>query len=650
MTATAAPATTAVLSMQGVSKRFGAVQALKDVDFEVNAGEVVALVGDNGAGKSTLVKTIAGVYHPRRGDHRLRRQAGVRISMPGGSPAARHRDGLPGPRAVRQPRRRRQPLPRPRAGRRGVRSTRWRWRSESWSCCDTLAGPRSRSVRIAVARCPAASARRWPSPASLLGDPKVVMLDEPTAALGVAQTAEVLNLVERLRERGHGVILISHNMADVMAVADRVAVLRLGRNNGDVRRRRDHQRGDHRRHHRGHRQRRDSRAGAGKAAPRRRRSHEHAGDHRPHRSRHRHPADERLRRRLSLIEWPGSRSSCAGVAGGDLGSLPVVIGLIVIWVVFQSLNDRFLSAENLVEPRAADAPPTGTIALGIVLVLLLGEIDLSVGSVSGSRPRDPRRAQRRTTAGGRVAIAAGARRRAASACFTGFFFTRIGVPDLRRHPGRPARLQGSSSRCSATGHDQHAVRRRRRRSSPNTFYCPRSATSIAIGVAVVATLRCVVRGAADGGRCRLEARDPGRRSWCVRSSSVIALSRARRRAQPGPGAAADAADLRRPRGAHRLRRCAARVWGGTIFAVGGNTEAARRAGINVATDPHHGVHALLDAGRGRRRAGRARLFAGQPELRRQRHPAERDRGGGHRRHQPVRRTRQRLRRRCSASW
>ena len=67
---------------------------------------------------------------------------------------------------------------------------------------------------------------------SLIGDPRVVILDEPTAALGVAQTAEVLNLIERLRERGHGVVLISHNMADVQAVADRVVVLRLGRNNG----------------------------------------------------------------------------------------------------------------------------------------------------------------------------------------------------------------------------------------------------------------------------------------------------------------------------------------------------------------------------------------------------------------------------------
>ena len=88
------------------------------------------------------------------------------------------------------------------------------------------------------------------------------MLDEPTAALGVAQTAEVLNLVERLRERGLGVILISHNMADVMAVADRVAVLRLGRNNGVFDVSQTTCAGDHRRDHRRHRQRRRRRAGA----------------------------------------------------------------------------------------------------------------------------------------------------------------------------------------------------------------------------------------------------------------------------------------------------------------------------------------------------------------------------------------------------
>ena len=97
------------------------------------------------------------------------------------------------------------------------------------------------------------------------------MLDEPTAALGVAQTAQVLDLIERLRERGLGVVLISHNMADVQAVADRVVVLRLGRNNGDFRMPRRHQRADHRRDHRGDRERRLRAGGPAARAVRRRR-------------------------------------------------------------------------------------------------------------------------------------------------------------------------------------------------------------------------------------------------------------------------------------------------------------------------------------------------------------------------------------------
>ena len=92
---------------------------------------------------------------------------------------------------------------------------------------------------------------------ALIGDPKVVILDEPTAALGVEQTAQVLDLVERLRERGLGVILISHNMADVKAVADTVAVLRLGRNNGAFAVKDTTPGRDHRRDHRCHGQRRD---------------------------------------------------------------------------------------------------------------------------------------------------------------------------------------------------------------------------------------------------------------------------------------------------------------------------------------------------------------------------------------------------------
>jgi D-xylose transport system ATP-binding protein len=88
------------------------------------------------------------------------------------------------------------------------------------------------TVRIPVAALSGGQRQTVAIARSLLGDPKVVILDEPTAALGVAQTAEVLNLIDRLRERGHGVVMISHNMADVLAVADTVAVLRLGRNNG----------------------------------------------------------------------------------------------------------------------------------------------------------------------------------------------------------------------------------------------------------------------------------------------------------------------------------------------------------------------------------------------------------------------------------
>ena len=164
----------------------------------------------------------------RRRHDRVRRDGRSR-STPRARPRARHRDGVPGPRALREPRCRRQPLPRPRA--------------RPVCTLDEVAMERARGgcsgscrrdpdVRIPVASLSGGQRQTVAIARSLLGEPKVVILDEPTAALGVAQTAEVLDLVERLRERGLGVILISHNMADVRAVADRVVVLRLGRNNG----------------------------------------------------------------------------------------------------------------------------------------------------------------------------------------------------------------------------------------------------------------------------------------------------------------------------------------------------------------------------------------------------------------------------------
>lgn len=231
MNAIASPAATdSVLSLRNVSKRFGAVQALKDIELDVRAGEVLALVGDNGAGKSTLVKIIAGVYSLDDGEMTF---AGARSHI--SSPAEAQRLGIATVfqdlalcdnldvvanlylgRELRHAR----------GGLDEVEMER-----ASWDLLRQLSA-KIPSVRIPVASLSGGQRQTVAIARSLLGNPRVVMLDEPTAALGVAQTAEVLNLVERLRERGHAVILISHNMADVMAVADRVSVLRLGRNNG----------------------------------------------------------------------------------------------------------------------------------------------------------------------------------------------------------------------------------------------------------------------------------------------------------------------------------------------------------------------------------------------------------------------------------
>jgi D-xylose transport system ATP-binding protein len=219
-----------VLRLVGISKRFGAVQALTEVDLELHRGEVVALIGDNGAGKSTLAKVIAGVAPADSGEIRM---DGARVAVQDPSQAQRL----------------------------GIASV-----YQDLALCDNLdvvanlflgaeegtAGVldgidmerRARvlldelSVRIPDVHVPVASLSGGQRQSvaiarCLLGDPKVVILDEPTAALGVTQTAHVLDLIERMRDRDLAVILISHNLADVRAVADRAVVLRLGRNAGD---------------------------------------------------------------------------------------------------------------------------------------------------------------------------------------------------------------------------------------------------------------------------------------------------------------------------------------------------------------------------------------------------------------------------------
>ncbi len=218
------------LALRGVSKRFGAVQALSDVDFRVNAGEVVALVGDNGAGKSTLVKVIAGVGPADDGELLF---AGKTVSI--GRPNDATELGIA---TVYQDLALCDNLDVVNNLFLGHEETKLSWLHEI--DMEKRAGEllRTLSVKIPSVRIPVAalSGGQRQSVAiarSLIGEPKVVLLDEPTAALGVAQTAQVLDLITRLKERGLAVVVISHNLADVFAVCDRVVVLRLGRNGGE---------------------------------------------------------------------------------------------------------------------------------------------------------------------------------------------------------------------------------------------------------------------------------------------------------------------------------------------------------------------------------------------------------------------------------
>ena len=218
----------AVLSLRGISKTFGAISALTDIDLDVHAGEVVALVGDNGAGKSTLIKVLAGVHQPTAGTMEFAGKP-VTLTSPSDSLAL-------GIATVFQDLALCENLDvvaniflgnelKP------LQLDEVAMELRAWTLLNELSA-RIPSVREPVASLSGGQRQTVAIARSLLLDPKLILLDEPTAALGVAQTAEVLDLIERVRDRGLGVIMISHNMEDVRAVADRIVVLRLGRNNG----------------------------------------------------------------------------------------------------------------------------------------------------------------------------------------------------------------------------------------------------------------------------------------------------------------------------------------------------------------------------------------------------------------------------------
>jgi D-xylose transport system ATP-binding protein len=215
-----------ILRMQGINKSFGPVHVLKNVDFEARPGEVVALVGDNGAGKSTLVKCIGGSYPIDSGTyefdghravvHSPRDAAGLGIEIVYQDLALC--DNLDVVQNMF-------------LGREQVKGLMLDEGDMEVSAKQVLESLRVRtlaSVRQRVSSLSGGQRQTVAIAKAVLWNQKLVILDEPTAALGVAQTAQVLDLVRRLADQGLGVVLISHNMNDVMQVADKIAVLYLG--------------------------------------------------------------------------------------------------------------------------------------------------------------------------------------------------------------------------------------------------------------------------------------------------------------------------------------------------------------------------------------------------------------------------------------
>ena len=218
-----------LLVATGMTKRFGQVEALVDVDLELYAGEVVALVGDNGAGKSTLLKTISGVQPADTGAISI---DGKRVKIRNAQDAYKlgiatvYQDlalcdnldvvanlFLGGEKLTGMAR----------------VLDEYAMEHKTLELLDSLGVTTLASVRSRVGSLSGGQRQSVAIARSLLGKPRIVILDEPTAALGVVQTAQVLELIGRLRDRGLAVVVISHNLANVYHVADRIVVLRLGR-------------------------------------------------------------------------------------------------------------------------------------------------------------------------------------------------------------------------------------------------------------------------------------------------------------------------------------------------------------------------------------------------------------------------------------
>jgi D-xylose transport system ATP-binding protein len=220
---------TPILELRGLTKSFGSVQALTDVDFEVRTGEVMALVGDNGAGKSTLIKCVAGIHPIDSGEVWF---DGEKVEIHGPREAGKlgievvyqdlalcdNLDVVQNMYLGREAHDRLHRLQEP------------VMEAKTAETLKSLSVTTIRSIRQQVASLSGGQRQSVAVARAVMWNSRLVILDEPTAALGVAQTRQVLDLVKRLAEQGLAVVIVSHNLHDIFEVADRITVLRLGRN------------------------------------------------------------------------------------------------------------------------------------------------------------------------------------------------------------------------------------------------------------------------------------------------------------------------------------------------------------------------------------------------------------------------------------
>ncbi|WP_078570870.1 ATP-binding cassette domain-containing protein [Thioclava sp. F36-7] len=369
----------AILRIWGLEKSFGAVQALSGVDFDVRPGEVTALVGDNGAGKSVLTKTIAGIHEADGGVIEWEGNE-VRVRSPRDSAELGIEvvyqdlalcDNLDVVQNMF-------------LGREILTNGMLDEDAMERAAAETLQGLRVttlRSIRAPVSALSGGQRQSIAVAKAVMWNSKLVILDEPTAALGVAQTGQVLQLVRRLADQGLAVVMISHNLNDVFAVSDRLAILRLGEmvSQGPIEEY-DTQRvvelmttgkSDH-----------VVEAGAMRAAASIAAENakdvaaqrEASGDSGPSAVVGATTEDQSFSSYLSRT-W-------AKIKAGESGVLPVLLGFVLISLIFQLQNPKFLSPGNVVN-LLVQGSVFMMIGMGQVFVLLLGEIDLSLGFVAG---------------------------------------------------------------------------------------------------------------------------------------------------------------------------------------------------------------------------------------------------------------------------